>query len=211
MYKADVIRVGREAGHPNLAGSFANFIAEKQMWVIMKLMDRGNHTRSDSFKGSMLDIIRYIDREKEKEDNEESSSEETIRFFLQHECPKDGLLTEKILATILKFALRGLEFLHSKSRVHRCAFLLLVNWQRLEGCQHFGEFSWRGRHFRYSWGSFTFFHLSSFLHPPGDRPDTSVLWTSDSVSSDKAWCPPPPLTHRSARHSSATRSGWPQR
>ena len=74
-----------------------------------------------SHTGSLFDIIRYIEREKEKEDAEPGSEGDAIRAYIKNECPKNGLLSEKVLATILKSTLQGLQFLHSQSRVHRYA------------------------------------------------------------------------------------------
>lgn len=61
----------------------------------------------------MQDVLKHIEREMDKEDAEKA------KFG-----PGDGLLSEAVIATILKFTLLGLQFIHSKSQVHRCAFVV---------------------------------------------------------------------------------------
>lgn len=66
----------------------------------------------------MKDVIRFIEREKKKPADDPQVNE-FVLAYIKNECPKNGFLSEKVLATVLKFTLQGLHFLHSNNRVHR--------------------------------------------------------------------------------------------
>lgn len=72
----------------------------------------------------MRDIGRFIEREMKK--MEDADRNEFISGYIKNECPKNGLLSEKVLATVLKFTLQGLHFLHSNNRVHRFESVIFV-------------------------------------------------------------------------------------
>eukprot|EP00048_Salpingoeca_helianthica_P022228 m.17122 g.17122 ORF g.17122 m.17122 type:complete len:534 (-) comp7048_c0_seq2:214-1815(-) len=88
--QTDLERIQHQGRHPNLLDHYTFFHHESDLWIVMRLMDRG----------SVTDIIRHKEREREEDSTE---------------C----VLPEEFTATVLKCTLQGLSYLHSRSHVHR--------------------------------------------------------------------------------------------